>query len=192
MVVRQKNREGEDYLKKLAVFIPGTGYTCEKPLLKGLSQRYEDLGYDIIKLNYGNINFQQMENITVASSAVRPVVLRQMAEVAVGEYERIVFVSKSLGTMVAMWLEDELNQVVNHVLLTPTPVLLPYIGSRQVIAAVLGTEDHLLKADLLKKVCEQAGVPCLIVEGVGHKLEREEEDENERILQEVLTLCAKG
>ena len=40
-------------MKKIAVFFPGIGYTCEKPLLYYTASMARDYGYEAVTLDYG-------------------------------------------------------------------------------------------------------------------------------------------
>lgn len=36
----------------IAVVFPGTGYTCKERLLVLCAQKYSDIGYDVVKLDF--------------------------------------------------------------------------------------------------------------------------------------------
>ena len=90
---------------KLAVFFPGIGYHCDKPLLyyaKKLTQqcRYEEC----ISLSYsydgGNIRGNQ-QKMQQAFEALYAQAEEKLADVDFGKYSEILFISKSVGTIIA-------------------------------------------------------------------------------------------
>ena len=90
---------------KLAVFFPGIGYHCDKPLLyyaKKLTQqcRYEEC----ISLSYsydgGNIRGNQ-QKMQQAFEALYAKAEEKLADVDFGKYSEILFISKSVGTIIA-------------------------------------------------------------------------------------------
>ena len=177
--------------RRLAVFFPGTGYTCQKPLLFRSAAQYEARGYEIWKLDYGDVDFAPFKTVAEAIDAVKPRVLEQTEKIDFSRYDDVVFVSKSLGTAVALWLDAARGAHARHLMLTPIQEALPALtGPDRVIAAVLGTRDPHLNASELAALCAERDIPCLLIEGVGHRLAHGDDPEaDERILRRVAALC---
>lgn len=176
---------------KLAVFFPGTGYTCEKPLLQRCAERYAELRYQIIKLNHDSIDFRPMERIEDALDAARLCVMEQVKDVDFSEYDDVVFVAKSLGTAIALWLDEKVNAQARHLSLTPIPQALPFpSGPDRVIAAVIGSEDAHLSTEELRHHCRECGIPYVMIPGAGHSLEYADDPAaNEKVLEQIAALC---
>jgi len=125
------------------------------------------MGYDLLLVSYGDFDNSEdyIEN-------AKNYALMQMEKMNISQYEDIVFVSKSMGTLIAGWLETKINEKVMHVYLTPLQETLPYITKTENIKIVIaGTDDKYLNASILKAHCEQEGIHLLQIEGVGHRLE---------------------
>lgn len=176
---------------KVAVFFPGTGYTCDRPLLRRCALRYAELGYQLIKLNHDGIDFRSMERVEDALDAARLRVTEQVKDIDFSQYGDVVFVAKSLGTAVAPWLDEKMNAKARHLFLTPIPPALPFLsGPDRVIAAVIGSEDPHLSAETLQHHCEQRSIPYMIIPGVGHNLEYpDDSQQNEKVLEQITALC---
>ena len=95
----------EEQMKKLAIFFPGIGYHCDKPLLYYARKLTQECGYaESILLSYsydgGNIRgdeqkMQQAFEVLYAQAA------QQLDGMDFGKYSEILFVSKSVGTIIA-------------------------------------------------------------------------------------------
>ena len=108
---------------KLAVFFPGIGYHCDKPLLyyaKKLTQqcRYEEC----ISLSYSydgeNIRGNQ-QKMQQAFEALYAQAEEKLADVDFGKYSEILFISKSVGTIIASAYAQKYKISCRQVLYTP-------------------------------------------------------------------------
>lgn len=183
----------------LAVLFPGMGYTCRQPLMQKCMAHYAVLGYETLCLDFSGIEFEKITDpgaaapaLERAAAAVKPQLTAQLADIDWQAYDDVVFVSKSLGTACAGWLESRLPMGVkpNQLYLTPLPQTLPFVTeASRVMGMVLGTEDHFLQADVLRAFCAQRDIPCMIVEGVGHNLRRPDPGETAQIDRRIVALC---
>lgn len=178
--------------KNLTVLFPGTGYTCDKPLLRVCAEAYAAKGYGIVRLSYGGLDFGAMETIAEAVEAAAKAVRGRVAAFDGSGYADVVFVGKSLGTLVAPRLDAELGVGARHLWLTPTAGALPYLekGTVRVFAAAVGALDSHVDVPALTALCADRGVRCAVFAGVGHSLERDgDASGNAEILDAVAGLC---
>lgn len=89
------------------------------------------------------------------------------------EYEELVFVSKSMGTVLAAHLEEDYGlHNVTHVMLTPIDQTLPYLKTQKKIAyMVTGTADNKVNHEALRKMSREHNYPLTEIVGAGHRLE---------------------
>ena len=122
-------------MKKLAVIFPGVGYTCAKPLLYYTAAMAEEYGYETIRLDYGK-DIHSFKGRT--PDALKPVtqlalsrVMPALLDLSAASYEEVLFISKSIGTVIACQAEKELtlSRPVRHFLMTPIPATLPYLNN---------------------------------------------------------------
>ena len=83
--------------KNLVVLFPGKGYVVTCPLLYYAYLKYERRGYECVSISYGDYN-----NINDARNNV----LIQINKLDLSSYDDIIFLSKSMGTIVAGWIDD--------------------------------------------------------------------------------------
>ena len=160
-----------DERNNLIVLFPGAGYSVDNPLLYYARFKYEVKGYESIKINYGDwikkdITFDEK------IEAIKKLVLEQVNEIDFSKYDDILFVSKSLGTVISGWLADILAVNARHIYLTPIEKTLQFLISGKNISIVIaGTKDRFMNIDVLKAHCEQEQIKLKLIDNAGHSLE---------------------
>lgn len=158
-------------MKKLAVLFPGWGYGQEKPLLYYGNEAMVQQGYETLRLSYGNLTQDERYSIEERRENIKKKVLSELAQVEWETYDKVIFLSKSIGTVMAGIAEKELGlKNVYQIFLTPLPQTLPFFkaGKCKVFA---GTKDKYLGAEELRNYCEEHGIFYRQFEGVGHSME---------------------
>ena len=150
--------------KKIVVSFPGAR-GCEIPLLYFTAKHFEDMGYEKRFIHYPPNREITLEN--VLNNA-----LEMLRDIDWSEYEDIVFVSKSLGTVVSCMVREKLGIPARLILFTPLEETLPFIRKENaVLLTAMGDRDPYLAAPQLVELCEQEGITCHIEPGVGHRME---------------------
>ncbi len=175
----------------IVVCFPGTGFTCREALFERLAGVYAARGYDVVKLDFSHIPFREIETMEEAVVLAQHAVRRQLAGVDFSEFADAVWISKSLGTLLAPRAEEELNALPRHLFLTPLPETLSLITPKtRVIALVLGTLDRFLTGAALASFCESRSLRCCLIDGVNHSLkDAADADRNARINEQIAALC---
>lgn len=160
----------------LAVIFPGIGYTCDRSLLYYTAVMMKELGYKVVPVPYTGFpknvkgDAQKMRQCyDIALGQAREV----LRDINFDDYKDIVFIGKSVGTMVALAIAKEFNLKARSVLYTPlveTFDLLPEDTSEQIIA-FHGTSDPWAKTPEIIAACERRGIPLHLVEQANHSLE---------------------
>ncbi len=150
--------------RKLVVSFPG-GQGSENPLLYFAAKHYENDGYEKIFVAHpisGECSLEALyEN---AKNIISKIELR--------EFEKIVLIGKSLGSVVACKLKEEFELEASLVLFAPLQDTLPYIREdNSVVLVAAGENDRRLSSDILKATCEAANVKYYIEPNVGHRME---------------------
>jgi len=176
----------------IAVCFPGTGFTCKEALFERLGADYAAREYEVIKLDFSHIPFREIESLEEAIAVAQRAVKRQLSHVAFSEYDDVVFLSKSLGTVLAMEFDNKNNIHARHLLLTPlNKTLLQVHSETKVIAMVLGTQDRFLTGRALASFCEERGIRHCLIEGVNHSLKDDVDPERTaRIIDQIARLCS--
>ena len=177
-------------MKKLAVIIPGIGYHSEKPLLYYSAKLAEKNGYEIMAVTFHDFpkkirgNEKKMEE---AFSLAKKQMAEQMAKLDFSEYEKIVFVSKSIGTVAAAWYAKERKKKIQQIYFTPLPKTFDYIKDGQGIV-FHGTNDPWADTLLIAGSAEEAGLLISLVEKANHSLETEDVLKNIDILKQTMEM----
>lgn len=109
-------------MKKLAVIFPGIGYHTDKPILfysKKLAKQY---GYEVMEVPYKDLLKNAADPEKKLESAFYTAFEQTeelLKDVSFGEYEQLLFISKSIGTVVASAYAKKWNLNVKHILYTP-------------------------------------------------------------------------
>lgn len=160
--------ESEESASVLAVEFPGAHYGVEKPPFHFIRKSALQMGIDTLSLEYG---YQAARVKTDFPEEVLRTIVDDLANVwdsvALDKYERILFISKSMGTLIAGRMAEKLHVPIEHVFLTPLRATLPYM--RESCLVVTGTEDPLFPADVREQIPE--GTEVLLVQGADHGLE---------------------
>ena len=173
---------------KVAVFFPGIGYHCDKPLLYYSRAIAGELNYDeIIKLSYsfegsnirGNIEKMQEAFETLYAQAEE-----SLKDIAFDEYDEILFVSKSVGTIIASAYASKHKINCSHVLYTPLEYTFDYPHDKA--CAFIGTADAWSKVPDVIKKAEENNVPIFVYDGLNHSLEGSNSAKNIDVLSDVM------
>ncbi|MBU3110179.1 hypothetical protein [Clostridium lacusfryxellense] len=175
--------------KKIVVIFPGGNYSIDCPLLYYAGLKFEVRGYKKVAISYGDL-LKRAKSLDECIGDIKSTVLSQLQAYDLSKYDDIVFVSKSLGTVVAGWIAEELCIKARHIYLTPIKETLTYIeNGKNIIIVVAGTKDKQLDADILKQHCIKENICLKQIDGANHRLEvLSDMDKNIEILREVLAL----
>lgn len=155
--------------RKAVVLFPGVRYSVDTPLLYYAGSAFAQRGYEVFSVDYGE-EAKSLHGLDRAVEALEGPVLDQLRGWQLEQFEDVVFVSKSIGTVLAGRCACGLSCEVRHIYLTPLDLTLPYL-TRSTDLAVGGGADPFLDAGVLQAHCEAHGVPLTLFPGVGHRLE---------------------
>lgn len=176
----------------IAVCFPGTGFTCKEALFERLGSDYAARGYEVVKLDFSHIPFREIESLEEAVAVAHRAAKRQLSAVNYCDYEDTVFLSKSLGTILAAMTDRECDAKPRHLFLTPLNRTLTLIRHEtRIIAMVLGTQDRFLTGRQLASFCEERGIRYCLVDGVNHSL-KDDADAGRtlQIIDQIASICS--
>ncbi|MDD5949962.1 MAG: hypothetical protein PUC39_09600 [Lachnospiraceae bacterium] len=180
--------------RKLAVLFPGVGYNCDKPLLHYARRIFTETGYETVLLKYKKDTFSDGRVTEEGVSRAYYSVTKQLREYSMEKYEDIVFIGKSVGTLLAFMLGEDYTQGKNrissirYIALTPLSQTFPYMQGKTVLA-VSGTKDPVVPEVRLRELAEQYNVDLHLYTGGNHSLEvRNHPEQSVVILAELIHL----
>ena len=158
--------------RKLAVIIPGIGYTKDKPILYYSSKLLKEMGYEILNVFFSGMPENIMKDDRLKLQAVQIAmeqIAEQLSDVKFSEYEDVVFVGKSLGTIAAAGYVTEKGIDARQIWYTPLEKTFSY-GSSSVLAFI-GDADPWSDINVIRSEAEKAGTELVIYEACNHSLE---------------------
>ena len=173
--------------KKIACLFPGIGYTCDKPLLYYSWKLLKGMGWEIVPVKYSGFPDKvkgNAEKMAMSAESALTQAEEALKTVDWSEYESILFVSKSLGTVVAGLYARNHQISCRHVLFTPVEATFETGIADAVVFH--GTADPWADTEKIRKACEKAGFPLFVTENANHSLETGDVDEDIRNLRRVM------
>ena len=172
--------------RKLAVCFPGIGYHCDKPLLYYSRRLAKEAGYEELQLSYtffgGNIRGNK-EKMREAFFTLYDQAGEQLADVNWESWDEILFVSKSIGTIISAAYAAKQHIPCRQILYTPledTFRIEKELGLSEKTEAMqsagraiafIGTADPWSKVPQVISLSEEKGIPIFSYEGANHSLE---------------------
>ncbi|MEH7087147.1 alpha/beta hydrolase, partial [Neobacillus drentensis] len=141
--LKQKHITVQEQNNKLVVLFPGRNYPCELPLLYYAGNTALQQNYDLFILEYG----YQAARTTLDINEL-PNVIDECCESInriINNYDQVIFISKSLGTIVAGEVHRRLQSYIYHVFLTPLVETIPFINTSDGIVIYGGNDPAFTK-----------------------------------------------
>lgn len=186
-------------MAKIAVYFPGIGYHCDKPLLYYSRGIADKLGYDNCrKITYtyqtGNIrgNIEKMKETYEILSAQTEEFL---ADIDWNEFDDILFISKSIGTIIAAsYAEIHKLTTAKHILYTP--LAQTFLSAPEHAIGFIGTADPWSDTNEIIQLSKDHHIPIFVYDGCNHSLECSDILKNIEIINDVmkktLDFCAEN
>lgn len=131
-------------MKNLCVVFPGRRYSCDRNLLYYPSRMIEMQGFEMKYLHY-DVPKERRDMIELEKNIREAFdyTLNEFKGFDFSQYQKIIFVSKSIGTVVAAELEKEKKLTnVYQIFITPLDMTLPYIEDKDLL--ISSDADHYL------------------------------------------------
>ena len=163
-------------MKKLAVLFPGVGYTADKPLMYYGRRIASGHGYDVRIMTYSGFppkgkgdrgRMEQSFQIALEQAE------EMLSEVDLAGYDDILFIGKSIGTIVAAKIaaESAVRDRIRLVMYTPLEDTFSYPFGEAIVFT--GDDDPWVgrKNSRIRSLCRDRGIPCSVVSYANHSLE---------------------
>lgn len=162
--------------KTLVVLFPGFDCNPESPLMHGAAECAKACGFDVAPAVYKEMDTDEKHGYQ--QRAVRSMegamegALCTIEEA--GDYDKLFFVSKGFGTLVA----GEVGQImrrkgkeVYQIYLTPMAMTYMYYMRSGNCTAIVGQEDEMVTSEALEWMKTDARVDLLVIDGANHAME---------------------
>lgn len=178
--LKQKYIQFQEHNSKLVVLFPGKNYPCELPLLYYAGSAALKSGYDLLSLEYG----YQAARTSFEISDLHKVIEESEESInqIIHNYKQIIFISKSLGTVVAGEINKNLKKTIKHIYLTPLKDTLPFINSTDSIV-IYGGKDEVFSKEMAEQIELTDTRKKIEIANANHGLETNNIEENLSILR---------
>ena len=176
---------------KLAVYFPGIGYHKDKPLLYYSSRLLNSIGYQNLFVEYHDLPAKVKGNREMMRKAFEMAYVQaaeQLSDVDFESFSEIIFVGKSIGTVVAAKYAIEASVEAKQVWYTPVEDTFSFAGKEpdKRIISFLGDADPWSDVDKDKQLAETLGIRLYSYPDCNHSLETEDALKNIEILKDVM------
>ena len=177
--------------KKLVVLFPGIGYHNDKPLMYYTKKIANKAGHEIIEVSYdlsqdvASVKGDNEKRHLALDKAFQQV-KDKLKDIKFEQYERVVFVGKSIGTtiMARYALENKLD--MDMIIFTPIPETFEYLGNCEGLL-FHGSADPLCDTDMCVQLCEEMSITYAIIPDANHSLETGEVETDIQNLTSIMT-----
>ena len=173
--------------RSIAVLFPGIGYTNDRSLLYFAGRLAEKAGFEVIRIRYGGFpadvkgNREKMEkSFYIALEQAK----EQLKDIDWNACDRILFISKSIGTIAASAIAGEYGISADSVVFTPLEDTFRFLDGNAVVFH--GTADPWAETQRIQSLCEGSATPLYITENANHSLETGDVLRNIQILETVM------
>ncbi len=176
-------------MKKIACLFPGIGYTCDKPLLYYSWKTLKGMGWEVIPVQYSGFpsgvkgNAEKMEQCAQLALDQAEDLLRGIDW---NEYADILFIGKSVGTVVCASYAKRHGLNCRLVLFTPVEDTFRFAGKNSI--AFHGTADPWADTKTIEKNCREQGIPLYETENANHSLETGDVDADIKEMRKVIKM----
>ena len=164
---------------KLCVQFPGIGYHCDKPLMYYSGKLAKNKGYEVKALKFGG--FDRIED---AGALALRLAEEQLAEVDFSQYESVIFIGKSIGTVACLAYREKYGTDAKCALLTPLEITFDSLTHRCI--AFHGTSDPWADTANVRKLCQKHKVTLYEYENGNHSLETGDVSTDIRTVSDVM------
>ena len=178
-------------MSKIAVYFPGIGYHCDKPLLYYSRNIARELGYQNDRnisytYNAGNIRGNE-EKMKEAFEALFSQTEAELADMDWSEYDDILFISKSIGTIIATSYAAKYGlKHARQVLYTP--LAQTFLSAPSNAIGFIGTADPWSDTNEIIRLSKANHIPLSVYEGCNHSLECHDTLKNLENLKDIMQL----
>lgn len=162
-------------MSKLAVIFPGMGYTADRALLYYAGKAAESCGYKRVSLSFSEIGWSKEDlsdhkKIMEMLNKCIKLVERDLSGYDLEGEKDILFISKSVGTLVAAAFAKKKGIKVKHIFFTPLKAIDRFIPEKSGIV-FYGGHDPISGAASIKEVCGRLHLEAHLIKGGNHSLE---------------------
>lgn len=183
--MKQKYIQLYEENSKLVVLFPGKNYPCDKPSLHYAGASALQSGFDLLVLEYGyqaartDLDVNELQRVIEES--------HESVQRIISKYNQVVFISKSIGTIVAGEVHGKLEIPIQHLFLTPIKDTIYYINKFNGLV-VYGTKDEVFSKEHANQINIDNVREVIEIPNANHALETHNVEESIEILSKLVRI----
>lgn len=162
-------------MRKIAIVFPGVGYNKDRPLLYYTGKLAKQCGYELVHLDFSGLNWSK-EALKDREFLIRIVdVCIQKTEAGLERFgdisgDELVFISKSIGTVVANAYAERKFLQAKQICYSPLPMIREFVREEGAIL-FCGDADPYAKFEDLEEIAKEKRLEIHTIHGGNHSLE---------------------
>ncbi|WP_339218767.1 alpha/beta hydrolase [Paenibacillus sp. FSL W7-1332] len=183
--MKQKYFQLYEENSKLVVLFPGKNFPCDKPILHFAGTSALQSGFDLMILEYGyqaartDLDVNELQRVIEDS--------HESVQRIISKYKQVVFISKSIGTIVAGEVHGKLEIPIQHLFLTPIKDTIYYINKFNGLV-VYGTKDEVFSKEHANQINIDNVREVIEIPNANHALETHNVEESIEILSKLVRI----
>lgn len=183
--MKQKYIQLYEENSKLVVLFPGKNFPCDKPILHFAGTSALQSGFDLMILEYGyqaartDLDVNELQRVIEDS--------HESVQRIISKYKQVVFISKSIGTIVAGEVHGKLEIPIQHLFLTPIKDTIYYINKFNGLV-VYGTKDEVFSKEHANQFNIDNVREVIEIPNANHALETNNVEESIEILSKLVRI----
>lgn len=162
-------------MRKIAVIFPGIGYTKDRPLLYYSGKLARKNGYELIFIDYSEVDcdkdkIKDKSYVDKKLNEYLEMTEKSLRDVGDMTSDNVVFISKSLGTVVAASYARKKSLNVNQICFSPLEMIGDFINAEEGIF-LYGDDDPFADYKIIEEIAEEKELNTFRVSGGNHSLE---------------------
>lgn len=154
----------------LGVILPGIGYTLDRVTLEYSSNLALQLGFDVLKIEYGFQVGRGEFHPDVEFNIIAEESFKLLKSTLRNKYRNIVFIGKSIGTCVQNVLNKNVKGYnITNIYISPINKTVQ-MGIEKNSLVFTGSSDPLLSKENLEKIEEVSGTRLINIDNANHAL----------------------
>lgn len=161
--------------KKIVVLFPGVGYHNDKPLLYYSKKIAKNYDYEIVETSYeimdaATLIKSDQEKMQEAFEAAFNQIDKQLKGINFADYERVIFVGKSIGTAIMARYAMTYDLDPDMIIFTPIAATFSFLAPCEGLV-FHGSSDPLCDTDMCVQLCEEMSLTYAVIPEANHSLE---------------------
>lgn len=162
-------------MAKYVVIFPGVGYTKDRPLLYFASRIAVKYGYEPVFLDFSGINWskEKLKDSRFLMDTLQICLGRTEAALAgkdIQPEDEVLFISKSIGTVVATAFADKTGIDARQICFTPLVYIENYVKEQNGLI-FYGSADPYADPGEISTICDKKKLEVYLIEDADHSLE---------------------